>query len=142
MLNRNIYFKAITLAACLFASAPNAFADTGLSIELNKLEQQQSACRLTLLIENKLETRINDLNFELALFGSDKQITKMLAISAGSFPTRKTRIRQFDLPDTKCESISRFLLNSITKCDGDGLTPENCLDRTRTGSTTKTSLDY
>lgn len=134
--------RAIAASGALLLATPGASAEGTLSIELNKLEQQNAACRLTLLIKNDLNTRIEALDFELALFGQDKKITKLLAIAAGSFPNQKTRIRQFDLTDTACSGISRFLLNSVTKCTGDGLTPDNCLERTKTRSTTNIALDY
>ncbi|MBU1175270.1 MAG: Tat pathway signal sequence domain protein [Alphaproteobacteria bacterium] len=115
---------------------------TRLTIELNDIEQQQTACRLTLLIENKLGAAITDLGLELVLFGPDQRIMKLIAVPAGAFPPSKTRIRQFDLAGIQCAGISRILLNTITRCEGAGMSPSHCLEAAKTRSRVKVDLQY
>lgn len=131
-----------TIIALSIASPSAAAAEPALVIELNKLEQNGEACRLTLLVGNSLGTRIKQLDLELALFGADNRLSKLLAVPAGSFPPGKTRVRQFDIAATPCPSIARILLNTITACAGDGLTPDTCLDRASTRSATAIPLSY
>lgn len=113
-----------------------------LTIELNKLEQRDSACRLTLLIENRLGQTLRALDLELVLFARDQRIMRLIAAKAGWFPKAKSRVRQFDLPAIKCQQISRVLVNTINKCEGDELTPERCLGLTRTRSRADVPLIY
>jgi hypothetical protein len=131
-----------TMAANIPALAADPPAQPGLTIELNNLEQRSNACRLTLLIDNKLGTKISDLGFELVLFGKDQRIIQLLAVEAGSFPKTKSRVKQFDLTSVACVDISRILLNSITRCAANDFTPDTCLAATRTTTRTSVPLAY
>lgn len=124
------------------AAQPTSAAAPQLIIELNNLEQRKDTCRLTLLIENKLGATIANLSFELVLFDNAQRIKRLLAVAAGSFPKSKSRVRQFDLPSTPCGSIGRVLLNAITNCTGDSLSPDHCLNLTRTRSRIAVELAY
>jgi hypothetical protein len=137
---------SIVALACVVgptkAAEPTAVAPRQLTIELNNLEQRRDTCRLTLLIENKLGSAIDNLGFELVLFDNAQRIKRLLAVAAGSFPRSKSRVRQFDLPSTSCSSIGRVLLNAITSCAGDGMSPDHCLNLTQTRSRITVELAY
>ncbi|MFP4536793.1 MAG: hypothetical protein ACLFPA_00685 [Dichotomicrobium sp.] len=100
-----------------------------LSLELNTIESTQQGCRLTFVIRNQLAQPIEALGFEIALFGPDGAVTEVIALDAGSLPDGKTRVRQFRVPDVTCTEVSRVLLNDVTKCEGDGLSPAGCIGR-------------
>ena len=141
------FSASLALAAALMAApSPGHSADTRnepyLLIELNNLEQQKNACRLSLLIENKLGAAIDNLDFELVLFGTDERIMQLVAVRAGAFPKGKTRVKQFDLKSVECPGIARALLNTITRCDATGYTAASCLTAARTRTRTKTQLSY
>jgi hypothetical protein len=137
-----IMLLAVAIAAAGSARAAGDTPAPALVIELNQLNQRNADCRLSLLIRNELGTRLADLELELVLFDKSKRIMKLLSVPAGAFPPRKTRIRQFDIANTACSSISSMLLNSITRCRGSQLTPEKCLERAKTRSATTTPLTY
>ena len=138
---------AVLCLAATIALAPPATAADGdrqphLVIELNNIQQQPAACRLSLLIENKLGAAIEDLGFELVLFATDERIMQLLAVQAGAFPKAKTRVKQFDLKSVDCAGIGRILLNNVTSCTITGFTPATCLAATRTRSRTTVQLTY
>jgi hypothetical protein len=130
------------MISVLPADAAEPAVTSQLIIELNNLDQRPDACRLTLLVENQLGDTIPDLSFELVLFGKDQRIMQLLAVTAGSFPKSKSRVKQFDLKSIACDDIGRILLNSITRCSGGTLSPDTCLAATRTTSRTAVPLAY
>ena len=105
-----------------------------LSIELNNMTPAGTACRTTFLIKNELAVALDDLAFELVLFGKDQRVVKLVTVSTGKLPLGKSRVKQFDLKDLDCTSVGRVLLNDITRCRGDDLTPEACLAATTPSS--------
>lgn len=119
--------------SALATSSPAQDADetkaAGLGLELNTIEPTQRGCRLTFVIRNRMGQQIEALGFEIALFGPDGAVTDVIAMDAGSLPEGKTRVRQFRVPDVACTDVSRVLLNDLTKCEGDGLSPGACIDR-------------
>lgn len=143
------------LAACGLASpraadranADDRNADDGntdgrIVIELNNVAQHGAACRLSLLFANNLGKAIDQLALELVLFGSDGRVVALLATNAGAFPAGKSRLKQFDLRDRSCDSIGRILLNDVTECEGDGLTPASCTAAARPSSRVDIPLSY
>ncbi|MEO0619866.1 MAG: hypothetical protein AAFZ01_11395 [Pseudomonadota bacterium] len=125
------YLSVGFLLAVLFAAPwpPKSHADEAprLSIELNNLTNVGGACRVTFLMKNALGRAVTDLRFELVLFGKDQRIMRLIAVTAGQLPVGKSRVRQFDLKGIECGDVGRALLNDITQCAGDQLTPATCL---------------
>ncbi|MEM8836573.1 MAG: hypothetical protein AAGE89_00650 [Pseudomonadota bacterium] len=117
-------------------------ADPSLIIELNNLQPNGTACRASFLVQNKLKSSLKSLEFEIVLFDSDERITQLLSIATGAFPENKSRVSQFDLPETDCTGIGRMMLNTITVCDGGDLSAETCLNATETRSRAGVDLVY
>ncbi len=105
-----------------------------LKLELNTAQQQENACRIAFVMQNRLATAIEKLVFELVVFDTNKRVSRILAIDIGALPKGKTRVRQFDLTGIRCDKIGRLLLNDIKHCAGSGLTAALCLSRTKTSS--------
>ena len=57
-----------------------------------------------------------------------------------SLPEGRTRVRQFDLDNTRCDSIGRILINGVAACDGEGLAGPECIDRLTLASRTKAEI--
>ncbi len=154
MSNAARYRLKVLITGCLLATfavlaLTPAHADTekkasqpSLVVELNNLEAKEAACRLSMLIENQLGAALDELTFELVLFDKDQRITSQLAVKAGALPKDKSRVMQFDLQAVSCTDIGRILFNSISKCSGPALTPEQCLAATTTRSRTEVKLTY
>lgn len=111
-----------------------------IGIELNNAQQLESACRLSFLVTNATGTALESLSLQVVIFGSDERVRQVLSLSAGAMPDSKQRVRQFDLPDTRCADIGRILLNEYSACEGSQMTPAACLAATRVSSRTQIDL--
>ncbi len=119
-----------------------AVAGGTLAIELNAANQQQSACRLSFLVKNGMQLKLSSLVIELVLFGHDGTLLRLMSASVGAMPVSKTRLKQYDVQDLACDRIGRILLNEVTSCEGEKLTPEICTSAARTSSRSKIPLEF
>ena len=122
--------KHLLALATLFAMsvAPVAAVEAGqFGLELNALQQSEAGCRITFLAENRLGSEIDKASFELALFGAEGGIDRLVALDFGALPEGKSRVVQFELKQLACADIGRVLINDITACEGGALTPATCL---------------
>lgn len=100
-----------------------------ISIELNKLEPQDGACRAYLVLVNPDGPDITDLKLDLILFNQDQVIERRIAVSLSPLPTAKTTVKLFDIQGQDCERIGSVLINEVMNCSGaDGDVP-NCTRR-------------
>lgn len=131
-------FLSLLLAAGAVLSAP-ASADGALAIELNRLEQNGSACRVTFVTKNGLGAPLDELAVELVLFDKAGLVSRMTAASFGAMETGKTLVKRFDMPDLACADVARVLVNGVAACKGDGLDGKACAQglstTNRTGAT-------
>lgn len=109
------------LAASAMAAmiAGPAAAASGVTIELNRLEQSGAACRVSLVVANPGEKTFDSLKLDLVFFDKDGVIAKRLAVEAGPVRASKTSVKLFDAAETSCEGLSRVLLNDVTSCGGE-----------------------
>jgi hypothetical protein len=112
----------------LAGAAPAIAGDKSLEIELNRLEAVDNGCRLSFVLTNNMDVSVDALSMEAVLFDPDGRVDRFLLLKARPLPSGRTRVQQFDVGDTSCGRIARVLLNDITACAGDGLTPPACLD--------------
>ena len=125
----------------VLASAPQASADDGsIDIQLNTAKASEQGCRVSFVLQNKLQHRIEELTFEIVLFDASGGVSEFLLLKAGSLPTGKMRVRQFDLKNHACSDISRVLVNDVKACQGEGLTTSACLDWIKPSSATSIKL--
>ena len=57
-----------------------------------------------------------------------------------ALPEGRTRVRQFDLDNTRCDTIGRILINGVAACDGEGLAGTECIDRLALATRTKAEI--
>ncbi|GAB1478902.1 hypothetical protein MASR2M74_14580 [Paracoccaceae bacterium] len=107
--------------ALAFAAAPT-FAQTGnFELELNTSADVEGACRLTFVATNNTGKSLTKADYEVAVFNASGAVSQILVLEFGELPLSKTRVVQFDLPQTKCEDLSRILVNTADACEsGDG----------------------
>lgn len=139
MTQRNLSgFWRMFLVLPVLLAASNAWAGEsagttedapGLSLELNTLDKVEKGCRLTFVMRNRLGQPIEALGLELALFAADGTVSGIVALDAGGLPDGKTRVKRFVAPGVACADVGRVLLNDVTRCDGDGLSPAACVQR-------------
>ncbi len=143
---RSIALSALWLIALCFSGLfpPTLKASEAkpphLFIELNALAQQSSACRVSFVMQNNLPTPIEELVLEVVLFDQAKRVTSLLVIKSRALPVKKTRVRQYDLKNIPCQTISRFLVNDVKVCKGKSLTPQSCLKALTLNSRTTAKL--
>jgi len=116
----------------LLAAAPAAAAST-VSVELNRLEPRDGACRVSLVVANPGDKTIDSLKLDLVFFDKDGVISRRLAVEAGPLRASKTSVKLFDASETDCDSVSRVLLNDVTSCGGE----QDCLGLVTTTSRVK-----
>ena len=113
-------------AFCLFAGA--AAAQTGnFEIELNSATDVEGACRLTFVATNNTDTALTQAAYEVAAFDAAGVVAQLLVLEFGALPTAKTRVVQFDLPATKCQAISRLLVNGQDTCQAEDGPKDICM---------------
>lgn len=111
-----------------------------LDIELNALTPSETGCRVTFLATNRLGTELTRAALEVALFGADGAIDRLVSLEFKAMPEGKARVLQFDLANLSCENLSRVLINDVVACEGEGLDPKMCLAALKPSSRLTTSL--
>lgn len=99
-------------------AAPAAAVGGKLNVELNALAPSQKGCMMTFLAENNLGTDISKISFELAFFNQKQTVDKVTVLDFRDLPQGKQRVRQFDMPNVKCEDVSRIIINDTPVCNG------------------------
>jgi hypothetical protein len=127
-------FAGLAAGAALsaFVALP-AFAASGVSIELNRLETRDQSCRVSLVVGNPGDKAYDSLKLDLVFFDKEGVISRRLAVEAGPVRAAKTTVKLFDAADTPCDGVSRVLLNEITACGGE----QDCLGLVSTSSRVK-----
>jgi hypothetical protein len=92
-----------------------------LSLELNRIDPLEGACRLTFLAENGLGADLQTLSLETVLIDREGRVERLTLFEFGALPNGVPRVRQFDLAGLACESLGRVLINGVADCSaGDG----------------------
>lgn len=112
------FTHALCAAALACAAVPASAQDTqSFALELNNAaETAAGACRLTYVVSNQTDTALDQTSYEVAMFDTDGVVTQIFTLQFGALTAGKTKIQQFELPDTPCGSISRILLNDVVAC--------------------------
>jgi hypothetical protein len=118
--------STLVFSCFLATSAAVAESPTSprLSLELNRIDALDGACRLTFMAENRLGTDLEALGLETVLIATDGQVERLTLFEFGALPHGVPRVRQFDIPGLACEGLGRVLINGVAECDG----AENCND--------------
>jgi hypothetical protein len=123
--------QSVACVALIAAGTTTALAEGAprpISIELNGAEANGKACRLSFVVANGLEQSIDDMALELVLFDKEGRVDRFVVVRTAKVPAGKSRVRQFDIPETTCPSIARILVNDVKECAGAGLTPAACAE--------------
>jgi len=111
-----------------------------LSIDLNATQQLEQACRLVFVATNKTGTSIEEMSFETVLFDTAGTVDRFALFDFKDLPVGKTRVRQFDLPETQCSDIGRILINGSASCKGQSFKGTECMDHLDLKSSSKTEI--
>lgn len=137
---------AVALGASVFAvfgaaAQEPAPAGKALSLELNSLSQADKTCRVYMIARNDMGVKIDDMSVQIVLFDQEQHVTNFLTLKSGPLTVGKSRLMQFNLDNVDCASVSGILVNDITDCTGEGLTPAACLDALHTSSKASIELN-
>jgi hypothetical protein len=98
------------------------------TVELNKLESVDGACRVYLLLHNGTETSFDKLQIELVSFEPNGEIGQRIAVDLAPLQAGRTVVRLFDLPKVDCQQIAKVLLNDVIACSPAPAAGTSCLD--------------
>jgi hypothetical protein len=128
----------LSLAAILVTptAAPAEEAARSLSLELNRLDPLEGACRLTFLAENGLGSDLASLSLETVLIDREGRVERLTLFEFGALPQGVPRVRQFDLAGLACDSLGRVLINGVADCSAG----DSCGDALRLSSRTDVEL--
>lgn len=132
--------RVLFVLAVLLTAPVQAMDGAALMLELNNTRQMKTDCRVSFLVQNKLTKPISALSLEIVLFDEGSRVDRFMKLKAGRLAVGKMRVRQFDLKNRKCSTLSRILINDIAECTGAGLSAADCLDRLQTSSRVTTKL--
>ena len=113
---------APSVVLCLSALLPTSEATQAqeaarsLSLELNRIDPLEGACRLTFLAENGLGADLASLSLETVLIDRDGRVERLTLFEFGALPQGVPRVRQFDIAGLACESLGRVLINGVADC--------------------------
>jgi hypothetical protein len=122
--------REFAAAACWLAAVASAVAQQAapvvggngatqkLNVALNAVVPSSKGCMMTFVAENDLGTPITKISFELAFFNEKNAVDRVTVLDFRDLPVGKKRVRQFDMPNVKCESLSRVIVNDTPVCDG------------------------
>ena len=111
------YLRAgLLLAGSMVPWAAGDAAAQTLDIELNKLEDLQNRCAASLLLTNRMSETLEQVRFDLYVFGRDGVIARRLLLDTGPMRVGKTTVATFALLDRPCSAIGRLLVNDVPFC--------------------------
>lgn len=133
-------FSFGAISAGTAAQAQDAAAAGGLSVEINELVPSEKGCKLTFVAGNAMAQSLAKVSFEFVLFDEKGLVERMAVLDFRDLPAGKTKVRQFDLPGTKCEAVKSLLINDAPVCTGEGVAKEACMTGLKTGSKSAVEL--
>ncbi|MEM9278717.1 MAG: hypothetical protein AAGA76_09090 [Pseudomonadota bacterium] len=111
-----------------------------ITVELNKLEPASNDCILTFVVTSKSAKNIDKLAYEFVVFDDQYRVERMTVFDFRDLGAGKFRVRQFQLPETKCDDLGRILINDVSACNGTELDPQLCSAGLRISN--KTNVEF
>ncbi|MEQ5868710.1 hypothetical protein J4E08_02225 [Sagittula sp. NFXS13] len=94
-------------------------ASDRLSIELNSVEPQETGCRMSFVVLNGHEVDLSSAVFEAVLFDAEGAVERMTLFDFGALPSKRTRVRQFVVPQLACDNLGQILINGAQTCEAE-----------------------
>ena len=139
---RTILLSAMLSAAAITsAAAQEAAAAKGLDVELNALASSQKGCLFTFVAGNGLPQALSKVSFEFVIFNDKGTVERMALLDFRDLPAGKSKVRQFDVPGIKCETVKNLLINDAPVCEGEGIEKGRCMDGIVTRSKAAAGLE-
>jgi hypothetical protein len=124
---------ALCLSALLLAAPTSAeVGGAHLSLDLNRIDPLDGACRLTFVAENRLGADLGALSLETVLIDTEGRVDRLTLFEFGTLPDGLPRVRQFDITGLDCEALGRVLINGVAECSAGAACAEGLELTTRT----------
>ena len=75
------------------------------------------------------------------LFSKDSQVILLTLFDFAALSIGRPRVRQFQVPDTSCDTLGMVLVNGADTCDGGDLTASTCEQALAVSSRTTIALE-
>lgn len=119
--------SAIATSFVLGALSPVYAQDTGVTVELNKLEVSETGtCRAFFLFRNATETTFEAFELSVAVLDTDGVIDRLLSIDAAPLPVQRTTLKLFEIPEIQCDRLSELIVHDIPACKPENADPVDC----------------
>lgn len=125
---RRSVFLFTLLSAVMGIHTSAVAADGSVSLELNKLEPQETGCRVYFVLRNKTESSFEELRLDLAVFDAAEILAKRLSFRLGPLPVNKTSLKLFTLSELTCDDFGLVLLNGVLSCVDQNGERDDCID--------------
>ena len=133
--------RAILLVATsLLLGAAGARAETAITVDLNKLEARENACRAYFVLENATQSKFSGFTLDLYIFNPEGVIQKRLVVDTAPLTPDKTRIRPVDIREMSCEQVAKIVVNDVIDCVDDSGERKDCVDQL--GLTNRTAATF
>ncbi|MEM6595551.1 MAG: hypothetical protein AAF672_12250 [Pseudomonadota bacterium] len=132
------------VALVCVATAPGTVlaqdADAGLRVELNAIDTLGENCRLTFVLQNKMPDDIDQLVAETVLFSDEGSVVLLTLFDFAAVPAGRSRVRQFQVPNTSCDRLGQVLMNGIDTCTISGAASQSCAQNLDASSRVRIAL--
>ncbi len=124
------------IAAMFPLAAAGTTGSGNLTLELNKVEEADGACRLTFRIVNRYQFKLEDINVEVYLVDNQGVALQSIQFPFGLVLPGKSRFAKFDIKGLPCSSIGGLFVNEFKSCKGSADMKLECLDGLKTTNLT------
>jgi len=114
--------------------------NSGILLELNKLDALESGCQMTFVVSSKISKNVDRLAYEVVLFDKESLVDRMTVFDFKDLAAGKTKVRQFNLKGTDCSKLGRLLINGNSSCTGKEVDAQSCIKLLSTSN--KTDIDF
>jgi hypothetical protein len=110
----------------LAAGGARGAEPAGLELELNKIEQTDSSCRVIFKTTNHLPADIESFAIELYLLDGKGVALDSVQFTFGAVASNKARFSKFEMKDRKCGDIGGLFVNDVKSCKAKTEIAEQC----------------
>ena len=111
---------ALVLVIAAGLGVPAPAGESGLEIELNKVEDNSGSCLASFVVRNGLGHTLDRFSMDLYVFDRDGVIARQVLLDLAPLRGDKTTVARFSLIRRPCGEISRILINDIPSCRSEG----------------------
>ncbi len=133
-------YRALGLALALTAPTLAVGQESGMNIELNRMDVRGEGCRVHVVVTNKAKVTYTGFALDLVIFDKQQRIARRTAVDVAPVRSTKTTVYAFDVDDLKCDAMGGVLLNDVVDCKTSGGPMADCVDRVTTASKTATTF--